>query len=74
MNDILEQLTEVLEQRKTAAAGNSYVASLYDNPPVTCKYSIQSVTEDEGCVSVFYLYKKQASEMQLAQLFKIKNE
>jgi phosphoribosyl-ATP pyrophosphohydrolase len=31
MNDILEQLTEVLEQRKTAAAGNSYVASLYDS-------------------------------------------
>jgi phosphoribosyl-ATP pyrophosphohydrolase len=31
MNDILEQLTEVLEQRKTAAADNSYVASLYDS-------------------------------------------
>jgi len=29
MNDILEQLTEVLEQRKTAASGSSYVASLY---------------------------------------------
>jgi len=29
MNDILEQLTEVLEQRKTAAADSSYVASLY---------------------------------------------
>jgi len=29
MNDILEQLTEVLEQRKTAASDNSYVASLY---------------------------------------------
>jgi phosphoribosyl-ATP pyrophosphohydrolase len=30
MNDILEQLTEVLEQRKTAAPDSSYVASLYD--------------------------------------------
>lgn len=30
MNDILEQLTEVLEQRKTAASDSSYVASLYD--------------------------------------------
>ena len=29
MNDILEQLTEVLEQRKTASADGSYVASLY---------------------------------------------
>ena len=29
MNDILEQLTEVLEQRKTAASESSYVASLY---------------------------------------------
>jgi len=29
MNDILEQLTEVLEQRKTAASDSSYVASLY---------------------------------------------
>ncbi len=31
MNDILEQLTEVLEQRKTADPGNSYVASLYES-------------------------------------------
>lgn len=31
MNDILEQLTEVLEQRKTESASNSYVASLYDS-------------------------------------------
>ena len=30
MNDILEQLTEMLEQRKTASAESSYVASLYD--------------------------------------------
>ena len=30
MNDILEQLTEVLEQRKAASADSSYVASLYD--------------------------------------------
>lgn len=29
MNDILEQLTEVLEQRKTASSDSSYVASLY---------------------------------------------
>jgi phosphoribosyl-ATP pyrophosphohydrolase len=30
LNDVLEQLTEVLEQRKTAAPDSSYVASLYD--------------------------------------------
>ena len=30
MKDILEQLTEVLEQRKAASADSSYVASLYD--------------------------------------------
>lgn len=30
MSDVLKQLTEVLEQRKTAAADSSYVASLYD--------------------------------------------
>jgi len=30
LNDILEQLTEVLEQRKAASADSSYVASLYD--------------------------------------------
>lgn len=30
MTDVLKQLTEVLEQRKTAAADSSYVASLYD--------------------------------------------
>jgi phosphoribosyl-ATP pyrophosphohydrolase len=30
LNDILEQLTEVLEQRKMAAADGSYVASLYE--------------------------------------------
>lgn len=29
MNDILEQLTEVLEQRKTAVSDSSYVATLY---------------------------------------------
>jgi phosphoribosyl-ATP pyrophosphohydrolase len=30
MADVLEQLTDVLEQRKTAAPDSSYVASLYD--------------------------------------------
>ena len=30
MNDILEQLTEVLEQRKTAPPDSSYVASLHE--------------------------------------------
>lgn len=30
MSDVLEQLTEVLEQRKTAAPDSSYVSSLYD--------------------------------------------
>ncbi|MFW2439086.1 MAG: phosphoribosyl-ATP diphosphatase [Arenicellales bacterium] len=30
MKDILEQLTEVLEQRKAASADSSYVAGLYD--------------------------------------------
>jgi phosphoribosyl-ATP pyrophosphohydrolase len=30
MTDVLKQLTEVLEQRKTAAPDSSYVASLYD--------------------------------------------
>ena len=29
MNDILQQLAEVLEQRKSAAADSSYVAGLY---------------------------------------------
>ena len=29
MKDILEQLTEILEQRKSASADSSYVASLY---------------------------------------------
>ena len=32
MNDILEQLTEVLEQRNTASSDSSYLASLYGNP------------------------------------------
>jgi len=30
LNNILEQLTEVLEQRKSASADSSYVAGLYD--------------------------------------------
>ncbi|HDH08738.1 MAG TPA: phosphoribosyl-ATP diphosphatase [Gammaproteobacteria bacterium] len=30
MKDILQQLTEVLEQRKLASADSSYVAGLYD--------------------------------------------
>ena len=30
MNDTLEKLAEVIEARKTAAAGESYVASLFD--------------------------------------------
>lgn len=30
MNDILEQLTAVLEERKSAAPDSSYVAKLYD--------------------------------------------
>ena len=30
MNDILESLTEVLEQRKAASSDGSYVASLYE--------------------------------------------
>jgi phosphoribosyl-ATP pyrophosphohydrolase len=30
LKDVLEQLTDVLEQRKTTAPDSSYVASLYD--------------------------------------------
>ena len=30
MSDVLAQLTQILEQRKTMAADSSYVASLYD--------------------------------------------
>jgi len=30
MSDVLQQLAEVLEQRKSAAADSSYVAGLYD--------------------------------------------
>lgn len=31
MNDVLKQLTKILEQRKQESADNSYVASLYAN-------------------------------------------
>ena len=51
-----------------------YVDSLKDDPPEKCGCKVLSITENEHSVAVFYEYQKPDRAMQIAQLFKIKEE
>ena len=51
-----------------------YLDSLRNDPPERCGYKVLSVTENEDSVAVFYEYEKPDREMQIAQLFKIKDQ
>jgi ketosteroid isomerase-like protein len=58
----------------TYHSGAEYLESLRSDPPEKCGYQVLSVTENEESVAIFYEYQKPDKVMQIAQLFKIKNQ
>ena len=56
------------------SSAKEYLASLRDDPPGRCDYNILSITENDDFVGLFYEYVKPNQTMQVAQLFKIKNQ
>ena len=58
----------------TYSSATEYVDSLKDDLPGKCECKVLSSTENEHSVAVFYKYQKQDRAMQIAQLFKIKEE
>jgi len=57
----------------TYYSASEYLDSLRRDPPEECGFKILSVTEDENSVAIFYEYQKPERVMQIAQLFRIKN-
>ncbi len=57
----------------TYHSASEYLDSLRNDPPEKCKFNILSITEDENSVAIFYEYIKPDRTMQIAQLFRIKN-
>ena len=55
-------------------SASEYLDSLKDDPPEECGCKVLSITENEDTVAVFYEYQKPKRVMQIAQLFKIKEE
>jgi hypothetical protein len=51
-----------------------YIKSLRNDTPEKCGYKVLSVNENDDSVAVFYEYQKPQRTMQIAQLFKFKNE
>jgi len=51
-----------------------YLDSLRSTPPERCGYKVLSVTESEDSVAVFYEYQKPEHVIQIAQLFKIRDQ
>nr|CAP48676.1 putative integron gene cassette protein [uncultured bacterium] len=58
----------------TYSSAMEYLDSLRSDPPDKCGYKIISVTENEESVAVFYEYQKLESVVQIAQLFKTKDQ
>ena len=57
----------------TFRSASEYLDSLRHDPPEQCPYKVLSATENDDSVAVFYEYHKSGQVMQIAQLFKIKN-
>lgn len=55
-------------------SAREYLDSLKNDPPEECGCKVLSITESEHSVAVFYEYQKPDRAMQIAQLFKIKDE
>ena len=49
-------------------------SDLKKDPPEKCGYQVLSITENEDSVAVFYKYEKPDQVVQLAQLFKFRNQ
>lgn len=54
-------------------SASAYLSGLRIDPPLKCKFRVQSVTESADAVAVFYRYLKPGRDMQMAQLFKVNN-
>ena len=58
----------------TYGSASEYLNSLRRDPPEKCGYKVLSITENQHSVAVFYDYQKPNRVMQIAQLFKIKDQ
>jgi hypothetical protein len=58
----------------TYSSALEYLDSLRGDPPDKCGYKVISVTENEDSVAVFYEYQKVEFVVQIAQLFRIKDQ
>ncbi len=58
----------------TYHSGTEYLKSLRNDPPEECGYKVLSITENEDSIAVFYEYQKPDRVMQIAQLFKIRDQ
>lgn len=57
----------------TYNSASEYLNALIENPPEECDYKILIVTDNDGEVAVFYIYRKPNHNLPIAQLFKIRN-
>lgn len=55
-------------------SAKEYINSLIKNPPEKSSYKILSITKNEDSVVIFYEYQKPQITLQIAQLFKFKQE
>ncbi len=55
-------------------SAREYLDSLNNDPPEKCGCKVQSITESEQTVALFYEYQKPDRSIQIAQLFKLKDE
>ncbi len=51
-----------------------YLDNLKKDPPDECDCKVLSITENEQSVAVFYEYQKPERAINIAQLFKVKND
>lgn len=58
----------------TYHSGAEYLDSLRKEPPEKSGYKVLSITENQASVAVFYEYEKPDRVMQIAQLFRIKDQ
>jgi hypothetical protein len=58
----------------TFESRKEYLDSLREDPPEECGYNVLGVTENEDSVALFYEYQKPDGLVQIAQLFRVRNQ
>jgi hypothetical protein len=56
------------------SSSESYIRSLYQDPPGHSSFTVLSVSEGENTVVVFYEYKKPDNTLLIAQHFKLRQD